>query len=348
MRACYGAVLLLLGCRSGPFACEQDDDCSGGNGGVCELSGWCSFADEECASGRRYGKWAGDGLAHECVPPGEASGTSDGSSGDPSGDPTTLSTSASTSASTSVGTDDSAETTSPIDPDGSSTDDPTNATTDDGTTGPPLDEDLVVWYRFDEDGFPGVVLDDVGGHDGACADSTCPAPIQGPVAGAAEFSGDVVHVAADAELQVQDALTVALWLRIDAIGMDEYHTLASKPYAQAFTDTWEIGLDSGGNLEFYVAEADGVSWGLVTPLPGLDTWIHLAATYDGMELRLYIDGELVGVTAAGPVAQDDHGVTLGAGIDNGLEDNFLAGALDDFRLYRRALGDAEIAELATP
>ncbi len=51
-------VLALGGClRQTQFQCETDTAC--GTGGVCESSGFCSFVDKNCDSGRRYADSAG-------------------------------------------------------------------------------------------------------------------------------------------------------------------------------------------------------------------------------------------------------------------------------------------------
>jgi hypothetical protein len=68
------AALALPGCTAGAFACVDDASCSGG---VCQGSGYCSFADADCGSGQRYGEHAPAELAGACVVPGsESSGTS--------------------------------------------------------------------------------------------------------------------------------------------------------------------------------------------------------------------------------------------------------------------------------
>lgn len=66
---------VLGGCSSEVFVCQHDSGC--GADGTCEGTGYCSFPDETCASGRRYGDHAANGLAGECVNPGsdEAMGT---------------------------------------------------------------------------------------------------------------------------------------------------------------------------------------------------------------------------------------------------------------------------------
>lgn len=107
-----GTWLLLLptACAdSEVFNCQNATDCGGD--GTCEPSGFCSFPDPACPSGRRYGDLAGTGLANKCVDPdGESStgipndtssSTSDGSS---SSGPASTSPSETSDASTSSST----------------------------------------------------------------------------------------------------------------------------------------------------------------------------------------------------------------------------------------------------
>lgn len=60
---------MLAGCGSiEVFTCEADVACvDGERQGVCEPSGFCSFPDPACASGKRHGEYAGEGLAGTCV-----------------------------------------------------------------------------------------------------------------------------------------------------------------------------------------------------------------------------------------------------------------------------------------
>lgn len=112
MGRCTAVIVALLastvaGCSSGVFACGDDSDCAGeADGGVCEASGFCSFIDEACDSGRRYGSHAGDGLAGTCVELGE---TTSGSSTSPS---TTLTSTTQSSTVTTLTTDPTTSTSS--------------------------------------------------------------------------------------------------------------------------------------------------------------------------------------------------------------------------------------------
>jgi len=75
-----GVLVALAGCSpfgGGSFACERDDQCVSASGpGVCEPTGFCSFLDDGCPSGRRYGDSSGPD-AGKCV--------GDGGSGDDGG-----------------------------------------------------------------------------------------------------------------------------------------------------------------------------------------------------------------------------------------------------------------------
>ena len=70
-------AVVAAACRAGAFACEEDADCAGGGAaGICEAAGACSFADDDCPSGRRYGDRSPEDLAGECVEPPGTTGTS--------------------------------------------------------------------------------------------------------------------------------------------------------------------------------------------------------------------------------------------------------------------------------
>ena len=79
-----------------------------------------------------------------------------------------------------------------------------------------------------------------------------------------------------------------------------------------------------------------------TAIP-LGTWTHLATTYDGTTLRVYVNGVQVGSLAAtGTIASSTGQVTIGG---NSVWGEYFAGAVDDVRIYNRALSAAEITSL---
>jgi hypothetical protein len=81
---------------------------------------------------------------------------------------------------------------------------------------------------------------------------------------------------------------------------------------------------------------------------GTGTWRHVAVTYDGAHLKLWVDGTAVITNAHTGPANFTNAVAMALGNQPaGAGDRPFKGQLDDFRLYSRALSAAEIATLAT-
>lgn len=63
-----GIAPVLSGCTQPTFQCAEDSACVvEGVAGSCEPNGYCSFPDEECSSGRRFGQEAPAEFAGICV-----------------------------------------------------------------------------------------------------------------------------------------------------------------------------------------------------------------------------------------------------------------------------------------
>jgi hypothetical protein len=72
----------------------------------------------------------------------------------------------------------------------------------------------------------------------------------------------------------------------------------------------------------------------------LNTWTHLAATYDGTMLRLFVNGTPVGTRAvAGTLVASTGALRIGG---NSVWGEYFQGSLDEIRIYNRALSTAEI------
>ena len=77
-------VGVLPGCAPSTFGCTDDAQClAGAEQGWCEAGGYCSFEDDACEGGRRYGEFAPSALAGSCVNPDESATSSSTSSSVP-------------------------------------------------------------------------------------------------------------------------------------------------------------------------------------------------------------------------------------------------------------------------
>jgi hypothetical protein len=78
----------------------------------------------------------------------------------------------------------------------------------------------------------------------------------------------------------------------------------------------------------------------------LGRWVHLAGTYDGQAVRLYVDGELQGtMERTGPINPVENGPLILGSYQQG-HTAFFRGLVDEIRLYNRALTGSEIQGLA--
>jgi len=80
------------------------------------------------------------------------------------------------------------------------------------------------------------------------------------------------------------------------------------------------------------------------PVPPKNVWTHLAGSYDGEQIKLYVNGRLQAtVSAPGRIPQSAAPLFIGA-LSPGQR--LLLGQLEDIRVWRRALTDQEIATVA--
>jgi hypothetical protein len=74
----------------------------------------------------------------------------------------------------------------------------------------------------------------------------------------------------------------------------------------------------------------------------LNTYVHVAVTFDASYIRFYVDGAMTVLYAApGAPALNNAPVTIGRGVYNGF-----VGAIDSVRIYNRVLTAAEVAALS--
>jgi hypothetical protein len=209
---------------------------------------------------------------------------------------------------------------------------------------PPSPPGLVAGYGFNEGG--GNTTQDVSGNnltgtiDGATWTS------QGRFGQALTFDGvdDWVTVTDDNALDLTTALTVEAWVYLttasgvrdivikEGAGVDVYNL-----YARNFSGLPESNVFVGGS-----------NWTAVgTDALPVNTWTHVAGTYDGAAVRLYVNGVQVASTPqAGTFALSAGALRIGG---NSLWGEYFQGRIDEIRIYNRALTVAELqADMNTP
>jgi concanavalin A-like lectin/glucanase superfamily protein len=168
----------------------------------------------------------------------------------------------------------------------------------------------------------------------------------GKFGGALLFDGvnDRVRVNDSSSLDLKTAATFEAWVYPTA-ALSGWRTILQKE-VDAYFFTASGG---GGNKPTSGGTFNGVCCTYVvgtTVLP-VNTWTHVAATYDGARVRFYVNGVLVSQAAASGSYEVNAGPLWLGG--NAVYGEHFKGKLDEVRMYNRALAPAEIQlDMVTP
>jgi hypothetical protein len=136
-----------------------------------------------------------------------------------------------------------------------------------------------------------------------------------------------LRVTTNAALDVSTGLTVEAW--VNAVSYDG--VIVDKSSAGS-----GYRLDTAGNkLRFTIGTATASSSTSITP----NEWVHVAGTWDGHVVNVYIDGALAGTSTALTLPADPSDLRIGAA--SGGASRF-GGSIDEVALYSRALSQSEI------
>lgn len=195
----------------------------------------------------------------------------------------------------------------------------------------------------------GYAQDSWGSYGGTLANNPTWRTTGGPMNGALELDGTDDHVAlGGADIPDGPGATIAFWFRADDFGLPEARFISKASGTTEASHFWMVGTVNSTGLRFRL-KTGGVTTSLETTTGQIqtDTWYHVAATYDGQRMRIFKNGTLVkdagktGIVDRSSVAQAAIGIqppTAGGG-------HAFDGLIDDVRIYRCALTEAEIDSL---
>jgi len=227
-----------------------------------------------------------------------------------------------------------------------------------GNWGAPPQEGIVGWWRFDEERGDAAADSSGNGNAGKVLRSSDKGSFawrrpgaQSRTGGALRFKywkhhdsnrteGAYVEVADSASLNPRAAITIALWANADRWGNYGFYW----PALVRKDGQYELGSHEVNRLRFYLELPSGTEF-VECGAPPTGSWHHLAATYDGARMRLFVDGkETASKPASGEIRKTASPLRIGGRLEG--ESKFYDGLLDDVRIYQRALGELELAELA--
>jgi hypothetical protein len=153
-----------------------------------------------------------------------------------------------------------------------------------------------------------------------------------------------VTIADAPSLDLTDAMTLEAWIYPTALGTN-WRTVLFKEAQDGMVYSLYGNQDTSRPVGQVNVGGEQNAVGSST-LP-LNAWSHLAATYDGDALHLYVNGAQVGSTPVwGPIPTSAGPLRIGG---NSIWGEWFKGFIDDVRVYDVALSPAQIeSDMATP
>ncbi|MDQ8198908.1 carbohydrate binding domain-containing protein [Pelagicoccus enzymogenes] len=208
-----------------------------------------------------------------------------------------------------------------------------------------VDPDLWLGMGFEE-GTGALVFDISPNQNDGVVDNSVVRVEQGRFGEALGFSGSGGFVDLENLDIPGNSLTIASWIYADSFAIHDARVVSKAVGVNEDDHFWMLStIGSGGNkLRFRLKTDGGVTQTLVgnSVLP-INTWTHVAATFDGSEMRVYVNGQLDGTLShAGSIALDSSvPAVIGDQPQGGRS---FDGRIDDLRIYRRALSASELQQ----
>lgn len=204
---------------------------------------------------------------------------------------------------------------------------------------------LIGRWKLDELDGNTVAEDSAGINDGTVHGGASWLSSGGMLDGAIQLDGDgYVRIPNESNFDLVDQITVAAWVKNDSREEDFQSVIAKGASA------WQISSIGQKRrmrrFRFSISEVPAYVDvdGIISV--GASEWHHVCGTYDGANLRLYVDGVLdpaSPVSYTGGIAVNNFDVYIGANAEQSWQG--WTGAIDEVRVYNYALNPGEVASL---
>lgn len=209
-------------------------------------------------------------------------------------------------------------------------------------------------WRFDEGAGQAAVDDGPYRLDGRLGfgggvEAADPVRISGASGGALRFGGAALVSLPDTDRLAMQSLTAEAVVRAP-VDPGQWRYLVSRGSRGCYAGAYGLYTGAAGGVAMYVF--DGVRYVVSATARPADiwdgAWHHVAGTFDGTALRLYLDGRPVGTPMSAPSSIDYAGTSAHSvigGYAGGCELGF-AGDMDLVRLWSGALAPAAVTAAA--
>ena len=168
----------------------------------------------------------------------------------------------------------------------------------------------------------------------------------GKFGSALQFAGTGCVTVPHAEsLSIEEgAISITAWITQDGSASSWCTVICKGPFAGGATENYAVFSETGAAFICTTLTMDsGERWWTTSgdgSLPIDSEWYHFATTYDGKDLRYYLNGEEVAIHAkTGDLTPNEEDLTLGCRSNDGIS---WGGIIDELSLFSRALTAEEV------
>ncbi len=162
-------------------------------------------------------------------------------------------------------------------------------------------------------------------------------------------SDDFVEAANSPSLNPAQALTLNAWVWAEALPANYTDILSKDPEDTEAPREYILNLAKTGSQVHFRAHV--TTNGILTYVDGATpvaehTWYHVAMTYDGTALKLYVNGSQdASIPATGTISANTQPFRIGGGAPPDHAQYFFNGLVDEVQLHNRALPASVIQEI---
>ncbi len=157
---------------------------------------------------------------------------------------------------------------------------------------------------------------------------------------ALEFNGSDSYVDCGTSSNFElSTLTIEAWVKLETAGV--FQAVISKLESSTSTTGYELAVNSSNQVELVVGNSDEVMSELVASTTlTTGVWYHIAGTYDGEIMKVYVNGVLSGTTTLSDViTNSSEALTIGRRADGS---NYFSGVIDEVRVWNSERNESEI------
>jgi hypothetical protein len=202
------------------------------------------------------------------------------------------------------------------------------------------------WWKLSDGSGSGTAADSSGnGHTGTATSVTFAQAAGPPGDQTASFNGTTSKIDTSWNPSFSTGFTVEAWLNLSGNAGANKRLVANAHTDFGSNFGFELMLNGSGYGQFYVGNGSieaGVAGGYA-PVPS-SGWVHLAGTWDGSNINMYVNGYLVqnaSLGFAGPITAGTQNVAIG--YNPAYSGDFLAGLLSEVAIYNYGLTAAQVA-----